>query len=122
MGRFYALECTKPFISRDCGSFAGRCRADSHGADEASDDALKNGIGFGDRFGWAGREKGWLREVVITGEGGLAVVEDEGQVLVFEGAKFDKEMVVFEEAEFFPLIGVDTMKEGSPWLMGNLLK
>jgi len=83
---------------------------------------LKNGIGFGDRFGWAGREKGWLREVVITGEGGLAVMEDEGQVLVFEGAKFDEEMVVFEEAELFPLIGVDTMKEGSTWLMGNFLK
>jgi hypothetical protein len=97
-------------------------RVDSHGADEAGDDALEDGIGFGDGFGWARREEGWLREVVIAGEGGLAVVEDEGKVLVFEGAKFDEEMVVFEEAELFPLIGVDTMKEGSTWLMGNLLK
>lgn len=97
-------------------------RVDSHGADEASDDALEDGIGFGDGFGWARREEGWLREVVIAGEGGLAVMEDEGKILVFEGAKFDKEMVVFEEAELFPLIGVDTMKEGSPWLVGNLLK
>lgn len=97
-------------------------RVDSHGADEAGDDALEDGIGFGDGFGWARREEGWLREVVIAGEGGLAVMEDEGKVLVFEGAKFDEEMVVFEEAELFPLIGVDTMKEGSPWLMGNLLK
>ena len=97
-------------------------RVDSHGADEASDDALENGIGFWDRFGWARWEEGWFREVVIAGEGGLAVVEDEGQVLVFEGAKFDEEMVVFEEAELFPLIGVDTMKKGSPCLMGNLMK
>ncbi len=97
-------------------------RVDSHGADEAGDDALEDGIGFGDGFGWARREEGWFREVVIAGEGGLAVVEDEGKVLVFEGAKFDEEMVVFEEAELFPLIGVDTMKEGSSWLMGNLLK
>jgi hypothetical protein len=95
---------------------------DSKGADEASNHALEDSIGFGDRFGWAGRKKGWLREVVIAGEGGLAVVENEGKVLVFEGAKFDEEMVVFEEAELFPLVGVDTMKEGSPWLMGNLLK
>ena len=97
-------------------------RVDSQGADEASDNALEDSIGFGNGFGWAGWKEGWLREVVIAGEGGLAVVEDEGQVLVFEGAKFDEEMVVFEEAELFPLIGVDTMKEGSPWLMGNLLK
>ncbi len=97
-------------------------RVDSKGADEASDHALEDSIGFGNRFGWAGREEGWLREVVIAGEGGLAVVEDEGKVLVFEGAKFDEEMIVFEETEFFPLIGVDTMKEGSPCLMGNLLK
>ncbi len=95
---------------------------DSHGAYEAGDDALENGIGLWDRFGWAGWEEGWFREVVIAGEGGLAVMEDEGKILVFEGAKFDKEIVVFEEAELFPLIGVDTMKEGSPWLMGNLLK
>ena len=97
-------------------------RVDSQGADEASDDALEDSIGFGNGFGWAGWKEGWLREVVIAGEGGLAVVEDEGQVLVSEGAKFDKEMVVFEEAEFFPLIGVDTMKERSPCLMRNLLK
>jgi hypothetical protein len=49
-------------------------------------------------------------------------MEDEGKVLVFEGAKFDEEMVVLEEAELFPLIGVDTMKEGSTCLMRNLLK
>lgn len=97
-------------------------RVDSHGADEAGDDALKDSIGFGDRFGWARWEKGWFREVVVAGEGGLPVVEDEGKVMVFEGAKFDEEVVVFEEAELLPLIGVDTMKEGSPWLMGNLLK
>ena len=97
-------------------------RVDSQGADEASDNALEDSIGFGNGFGWAGWKEGWLREVVIAGEGGLAVVEDEGQILVFEGAKFDEEMVVLEEAELFPLIGVDTMKEGSPWLMGNLLK
>ncbi len=42
--------------------------------------------------------------------------------MVFEGAKLDEEMIVFEEAELFPLIGVDTMKEGSTWLMGNFLK
>ena len=95
---------------------------DSHGADEAGDDALENGIGLGDGFGWAGWDEGWFRDVVIAGEGGLAVMEDEGKVLVFEGAKFDEEMVVFEEAEFFPLIGVDTMKERSPCLMRNLLK
>ena len=97
-------------------------RVDSQGADEASDDALEDSIGFGNGFGWAGWKEGWLREVVIAGEGGLAVVEDEGKVLVFEGAKFDEEMVVFEEAELFPLIGVDTMKERSPCLMRNLLK
>ena len=53
-------------------------RVDSQGADEAGDDALENGIGFGDGFGWTGWEEGWLREVVIAGEGGLAVVEYEG--------------------------------------------
>ena len=79
-------------------------RVDSQGADEASDNALEDSIGFGNGFGWAGWEERWFREVVIAGEGGLAVMEDEGQVLVFEGAKLDKEMVVFEEAEFFPLI------------------
>jgi hypothetical protein len=71
-------------------------RVDSKGADEAGDYALEDSIGFGNGFGWAGWEKGWLREVVIAGEGCLAVVEDEGQVLVFEGAKFNEEMVVFE--------------------------
>jgi hypothetical protein len=71
-------------------------RVYSQGADEAGDDALENGIGFRDRFGWARWEKGWFREVVIARESGLAVVEDEGKVLVFEGAKFDEEMVVFD--------------------------
>jgi hypothetical protein len=65
---------------------------------------LEDSIRFGDRFGWAGWNKGWFREVVIAGEGGLAVMEDEGKVLVFEGAKFDEEMVVFEETELFPLV------------------
>jgi len=53
-------------------------RVDSQGADEASDDALEDSIGFGNGFGWAGWKEGWFREVVIAGEGGLAVVEDEG--------------------------------------------
>ena len=97
-------------------------RVDSHGADEAGDDALEYSIGFGDGFGRGGWEEGWLGEVVIASEGGLAVMEDEGKILVFERSKFNEEMVVFEEAELFPLIGVDTMKEGSPWLMRNLLK
>ena len=42
-------------------------RVDSHGADEAGDDALENGIGLGDGFGWAGWEEGWFREVAIAG-------------------------------------------------------
>ena len=69
---------------------------DSHGADEAGDDALEDSIGFGDGFGRSGWEEGWLGEVVIASEGGLAVMEDEGKVLVFERPKFDEEIVVFE--------------------------
>jgi hypothetical protein len=32
----------------------------------------------------------------------LPVVENQGQVLVFEGAKFEKEIIVFMNSEFLP--------------------
>lgn len=66
--------------------------------------------------------KGGFGEVAIAGECGLPVVEDEGKVLVFKGAKFDEEMVVFYEAKLFPLIRIYTVQKGPAWLVGNFFK
>jgi len=60
--------------------------------------------------------------MVVAGEKGLPLVQDQGEVLVFEGAKLEKEIVALFDAEFPPLLGVDTMKKCSSGLMGYILQ
>jgi hypothetical protein len=50
------------------------------------------------------------------------VVENQGQVLVFEGAKLEKEIIVFMNSEFLPKVGVNAMQKGSPGVMGDFLQ
>jgi hypothetical protein len=60
--------------------------------------------------------------MVISGQKGLAMVKDQGEVLVFEGAKIKQEVVIFIDTKLLPLVGIDPMKKGSSRVMGNLLE
>ena len=62
----------------------------------------------------------WGRKMVVAGEKGLSVMQDEGEVLVFEGAKIKQEVVIFMDTKLLPLVGIDLMKEGSSGMMGDI--
>ena len=62
----------------------------------------------------------WGRKMVVAGEKGLSVMQDEGEVSVFEGAKIKQEVVIFMDTKLLPLVGIDLMKEGSPGMMGDV--
>ncbi|NBS83584.1 MAG: hypothetical protein EBS59_02635 [Verrucomicrobia bacterium] len=64
----------------------------------------------------------WRRQMVVAGEKGLSVMQDQSEVLVFEGAKIKQEVVIFIDTKLLPLVGIDLMKEGSSRVMGNLLE
>jgi hypothetical protein len=42
--------------------------------------------------------------VAIPGENGLAVMQDQGEVALLQGAEFKEKTVMLFEAEFLPLI------------------
>jgi len=49
-------------------------------------------------------------------------MQDQSEVLVFEGAKIKQEVVIFIDTKLLPLVGIDPMKKGSSRVMGNLLE
>jgi hypothetical protein len=42
--------------------------------------------------------------VAVPGENGLAVMQDQGDVALLQGAEFKEKTVMFFKAKFFPLI------------------
>jgi hypothetical protein len=58
--------------------------------------------------------------MVVAGEKGLSVIQDQSEVLVFEAAKIKQEVVVFMDPQLLPLVRIDLMKEGSPRMMGDI--
>jgi len=60
--------------------------------------------------------------MVVAGEKGLSVMQDQREVLVFEGEKIKQEVVIFIDTKLLPLVGIDLMKEGSSRVIGNVLE
>ena len=83
---------------------------------------MEDGVVLWDRFGGGGRQKNGLRLMVVAGENGLAVVENEGDVAFFQRTKLQKKAIVLFKAEFLPLVRIHTMKKSPPRVMGNFLQ
>ena len=52
-----------------------------------------------------------MGEVSVTGEDRLAVVEDQGDIPVFQGTKLQKQPVMLFEAQLLPLVRIHLMKK-----------
>lgn len=60
--------------------------------------------------------------MLIAGKDGLTVMENEGEIGVFERSKFKKEVIVLQEFKLFPLIRIDTVEESTTRMIRNFLK
>lgn len=71
--------------------------------------------------GW-GKDEAWGGEVVVAGEKGLPVVQDQGEVLIFQRAKLEQKIVFPLNSKWIPLVGFNPVKKSSPRVIRNVLK
>jgi len=63
-----------------------------------------------------------LGEVPVAGEDGLAVVQDQGDIPVFQGTELQKQPVMLFESQLLPLVRIHLMEKRPAWMMRNFLQ
>ena len=63
-----------------------------------------------------------MGEVPIAGENGLAVMQDQGDIPVFQGTEFQKQPVMLFESQILPLVRIYLMEKRPAWVMRDLFQ
>jgi hypothetical protein len=58
----------------------------------------------------------------VAGENGLAVVQNQGDIAVFQGAEFEKQPIMLFKAQLLPLIRIHLMEKRPARMMRDLLQ
>ena len=63
-----------------------------------------------------------MGEVPVAGEDGLAVVQNQGDIAVFQGSEFEKKPIMLFEAQLLPLVRIHLMEKRPAWVMRDLFQ
>ena len=58
----------------------------------------------------------------VAGEDGLAMVQDQGDIPVFQGSEFEKKPIMLFEAQLLPLVRIHLMEKRPAWVVRDLLQ
>lgn len=94
----------------------------SHRSDKAGDDPLEDGVFWRNHFTRGRWEKAGRGKVAVTGEDGLAMMENQRDVALFERAELEKHAVVFMKAQLPPLFGIHPMEKRPAGMVWNILQ